>query len=75
MEYIIENSVNGIVKTNEDQFKTASFETLSEAKTFIKELIRYQEMNGYDFKNSYFQIIKRVNSEDDGVKVSNKIYA
>ena len=39
MIYIIEHSTNGTVKTTEDQFITAKFNTVKEARCFVKHII------------------------------------
>lgn len=78
MNYIIEHSTNGTVKTIADQFETAKFETVKEAKTFIKDIMKFASLYGYNFEvKSWFQV-KEVSfneswGENEYKSVGNKI--
>ena len=72
--YIIEHSHNGTIKEIDDQFKTAKFNTIKDAREFVKDLIRYEKVYGYDFENgSYFQIQKVIEEGEEYENVGRKI--
>ena len=64
MIYIIEHSTNGTVKTTEDQFITAKFNTVKEARCFVKHIIKCQSVFGFDFEEgSFFQVQELIEGE------------
>lgn len=72
--YVIEHSHNGTIKEIDDQFKTAKFNTVKDAREFVKDLIRYEKVYGYDFEDgSYFQIQKVIEEGEEYENIGNKI--
>ena len=61
----IEHSHNGIIKTTSDQFKTAYFETVKDAKDFISTITKGADFYGYTWEiGSWFQIISQDENEN-----------
>ena len=78
MKYLtLEHSTNGTMPTSYDQFETAKFESVKEAKDYVKYIVDCQDVIGYNFENgSYFQVVEVTTGEYDNEyrKIGKKIF-
>jgi len=73
MNLLITHSHNGIITKTNDDFKSATFNNVEDAKEFISDIIRYANFYGYVWESkSYFQIIEKID-DDTYNKIGSKI--